>query len=48
VRRPDGLTLAFVVNSLPTDYGSFFGGTTSALQALMTMTTDWPDTDLFA
>lgn len=47
VRRPDGMTLAFVVNSLPTDYGSFFGATTSALQALMTMTTDWPDTDLF-
>lgn len=48
VRKPDGTTLAFVANSLPEDYGSFFGEIIGELQRLMQATTTWPDTDLFA
>ena len=47
VRKPDGTTLAFVFNSLPEDYGAFFGDIIPRLQELMTATTAWPDLDLF-
>lgn len=47
VRTPDGTTLAFVVNSLPEDYGTFFGDLIPALQQLMAGTTTWPERDLF-
>jgi hypothetical protein len=46
-RRPDGTTLAFVVNTLPVDYDGFFGKVIPELQALMASTTTWPDIDLF-
>lgn len=48
VRRPDGTTIAFLFNSLPEDYGTFFGETFSALREVLADITDWPDTDLFA
>ncbi len=48
VRKPDGTTLAFVANSLPEDYPTFFGEIIGELQQLMSTTTTWPDTDLFA
>jgi N-acyl-D-amino-acid deacylase len=46
-RKPDGTTIAFAFNSLPTDYGSFFGEAISALQSRLAATTSWPDIDLF-
>ncbi len=46
-RRPDGTTLAFVVNTLPVDFGGFFGEVIPELQALMADTATWPDIDLF-
>jgi N-acyl-D-amino-acid deacylase len=47
VRKPDGTTLAFVFNSLPTDFEAFFGDLIPALQTLLANQTAWPDTDLF-
>jgi N-acyl-D-amino-acid deacylase len=47
VRKPDGTTLAVVFNSLPQDFGGFFGDLIPRLQELMATTTAWPDTDLF-
>jgi N-acyl-D-amino-acid deacylase len=47
VRKPDGTTLAFVFNSLPTDFAGFFGEILPALQELLANQTAWPDTDLF-
>lgn len=47
VRKPGGTALALVFNSLPVDYGTFFGETFGALQELLAETTVWPDTDLF-
>ena len=46
VHMPDGTTLAFVVNSLPEDYGAFFGDFIPALQELMAKTAAWPEHDL--
>jgi N-acyl-D-amino-acid deacylase len=46
-RKPDGTTLAFVCNSLPQDFGAFFGDLIPALQQLMAEA-EWPDIDLFA
>jgi CubicO group peptidase (beta-lactamase class C family) len=46
-RRPDGTTLAFVINTLPVDYDGFFGKVIPELQALMASTTTCPDIDLF-
>ncbi len=48
VRRPDGTAITLLANSLPEDYGPFFGETFSALYELLTGITDWPDIDLFA
>jgi N-acyl-D-amino-acid deacylase len=47
VRRPDGISLAVVFNSLPTDFNGFFGGLIPGLQELISATTTWPETDLF-
>ena len=47
VRKPDGTTLGMVFNSLPVDYGTFFGELIGGLQALIGETTAWPETDLF-
>ncbi len=47
VRTPEGITLAVVLNSLPEDYGSFFGDLIPALQTLLAETATWPDHDLF-
>jgi CubicO group peptidase (beta-lactamase class C family) len=46
-RKPDGTTIAFAFNSLPEDYGAFFGEVISALQEQVEATTSWPDIDLF-
>lgn len=47
VRKPDGTSLAVVFNSLPEEYGAFFGEIIPALQQLMGSTTEWPDGNLF-
>ena len=47
VRKPDGTTLAFVFNTLPVDYGTFFNEVFSGLHAQVDATTTWPDVDLF-
>lgn len=47
VRKPDGTTAAFVFNSLPQDFGGFFGEIIPALHELLGGTTEWPATDLF-
>ncbi len=47
VRKPDGTTAAFVFNSLPVDFGAFFGEMIPAIQELLATTTEWPETDQF-
>ena len=47
VRMPGGTTLAVLVNSLPEDYGAFFGDFLPNLQQLMAETTAWPERDIF-
>ena len=47
VRKPDGTTLAFVFNTLPEDFGAFFGDIVPRMQRLMATTTAWPDVNLF-
>ncbi|MDQ3443458.1 MAG: beta-lactamase family protein [Chloroflexota bacterium] len=47
VRKPGGTALALVFNSLPTDFGAFFGETFPAMLELLAGTTEWPETDLF-
>ncbi len=47
VRRGDGTTAAFVFNSLPQDFGAFFGDVIPAMQELLAGITDWPETDQF-
>lgn len=47
VRWPNGTAITLLVNSIPEDYGPFFGETFTALYGLMTDNTDWPDIDLF-
>jgi hypothetical protein len=46
-RSADGTTISFVFNTLPVDYGAFFGDIIPALQAELAATTSWPTTDLF-
>jgi N-acyl-D-amino-acid deacylase len=48
IRRHDGLTIAFAFNSLPEDYGAFFGAALPALQTAVTDVTTWPADDQFA
>jgi N-acyl-D-amino-acid deacylase len=47
VRTPEGITLAVVLNSLPEDYGAFFGDLIPTLQQLLAETTMWPEHNLF-
>jgi N-acyl-D-amino-acid deacylase len=47
VRKPDGTTLALVFNSLPEDFGTFFGEIIPGMQQLMGRTDEWPEKDLF-
>lgn len=47
IRMDDGTTLSFVVNTLPADYGSFFGDATTRLRAAVTEISNWPEHDLF-
>ncbi len=47
VRQPDGTTIALVVNTLPTDYGTFFGDMTTALQGAAAAISTWPGIDLW-
>lgn len=46
-RLGDGTWLAFVTNSLPVDYPSFFAEMQSKLITIARETTTWPDWDLF-
>jgi N-acyl-D-amino-acid deacylase len=46
-RSANGTTISFVFNTLPVDYGAFFGDIIPALQAELAATTSWPTTDLF-
>jgi N-acyl-D-amino-acid deacylase len=48
IRKPDGTTLAFVFNTLPMDFGGFFGELLPSLHELMDTTIEWPGTDLFS
>lgn len=47
MRSPTGTTAAFLFNSLPVDYGAFFGDIIPTLQAELAATKSWPSTDLF-
>ena len=47
-RGADGMTLAFVFNSLPVDYATFFPETGEALLAVAHALPTWPAGDLFA
>lgn len=47
VRKPDGTTAAFVFNSLPEDFGGFFGDLVTRLRKLLGGVTEWPEKDLF-
>lgn len=45
VRKPNGTVCAWVFNSLPEDFGSFFGETIPTMQQMLAETTVWPATD---
>ena len=47
-RSPDGVAIAWLVNTLPEDFGTFFGETIGGMKAAIPTVTAWPDTDLFA
>jgi CubicO group peptidase (beta-lactamase class C family) len=47
VRRPDGVTISFIFNSLPSDYGGFFGDVTPAITNAVNDVQTWPAYDLF-
>jgi N-acyl-D-amino-acid deacylase len=46
-RKPDGTTIAFVFNTLPEDFGRFFGEVIPAMQAEVSATASWPQSDQF-
>jgi N-acyl-D-amino-acid deacylase len=46
-RRPDGVAISFIFNSLPSDYGRFFGDITAALTKTADAVENWPAFDLF-
>ena len=48
VRQPNGTAIACVFNTLPEDYGTFFGETIPAMLQLLAETTTWPETDQFS
>lgn len=47
VRKPDGTTLAWVFNSLPQDFGAFFGEFIPAVQKALAGVASWPTADQF-
>ena len=48
IRRPDGTSISFVFNSLPTDYPTFFPALGDALKLAADAVQRWPAIDLFA
>jgi hypothetical protein len=46
-RRPDGVAIAFAVNSLPPDYNSFLNEAITALGQAVDAVDAWPEGDLF-
>ena len=46
-RRPDGVTVAFVANSLPPDYNAFLNEAITELGQAIDAVRDWPAGDLF-
>jgi N-acyl-D-amino-acid deacylase len=48
IRNPDGTTIAIIINTLPDDYATFFGGLFPSLQQIAFDLTDWPTTNLWA
>jgi N-acyl-D-amino-acid deacylase len=48
IRRPDGIAISFVFNSLPTTYPDFFTGIISALSQAAGQISNWPTVDLLA
>jgi N-acyl-D-amino-acid deacylase len=48
IRRPDGIAISFVFNSLPTTYPDFFGDIIAALNQTADEIANWPSFDLFA
>ena len=48
IRNPDGTTIAIIINTLPDDYATFFGGLFPSLQRIAFDITDWPTTNLWA
>jgi N-acyl-D-amino-acid deacylase len=48
LRRPDGLTVAWVFNTLPEDNGGFFQAAIPATMAAIDAVSVWPTHDLFA
>jgi hypothetical protein len=47
MRQAHGTTISVVFNSLPTDYGAFFGDLFPALQQAAADVSIWPTIDLW-
>jgi hypothetical protein len=47
MRRANGAGISFIFNSLPTDYGGFFGDIIPALITATDGVQTWPSHDLF-
>jgi hypothetical protein len=47
MRQADGTTMSVIFNSLPTDYGAFFGDLLPALQQAAADVSIWPTIDLW-
>jgi N-acyl-D-amino-acid deacylase len=47
IRRPDGTSISFVFNALPTDYATFFPALGDALMKTADAVQSWPAGDLF-
>jgi N-acyl-D-amino-acid deacylase len=47
-RRPDGATIAFAVNSLPSDYNAFLNEAITAMGEAVDAIDTWPGGDLFS
>ncbi|MGC4192031.1 MAG: serine hydrolase domain-containing protein [Thermomicrobiales bacterium] len=46
-RSPQGVVIAWVVNAIPTDYGTFFTDVIPPMKDAIAEIAAWPDTDLF-
>jgi hypothetical protein len=46
-RRPDGVAIAFAVNSLPQEYNGFLNDAITALGRAVDTVRTWPASDLF-